>query len=384
MRINVFDNGLSSRNGHHFDFCLRLARSLTRRGHAVHVFGAVDAARGLFEAIAAVGANCRGLFSHCSHRPLDLGSDPYPTLEAIARTAALELSSAPPAQLNLFPTLTPLEFLAYSQSDIVTPLVGMAHGDPAFQRPFAARLWVTAAANVKRRGLPFRLGAIDPSIADYLRTYLGGMPVLPFPIVQDGARKQHYRASVRTIGFFGAQREERGMALLPALSERLLALGYQVVLHDTEGQLRPHSAPSNLRLMSGFVADLHDAMTQCDLVVCPMRRENYLHRISGVVCDAVSSGVPLVLPAGTLSAVRFYPLGSSTCYHEHSVEAILQAIETLAADYPAHAAAAERAAKRWPEQHGVENFVDAVLQAGRLGEACTQPTSKSLLEAAGA
>jgi hypothetical protein len=362
MRINIFDNGLSSRTGHHFDFCLRLARALTRRGHAVGVFGARDAEPGLFEAIAAAGASCQGLFSYCSHTPLDLGSDPYPGLEAIARTAAREMSGAPPAQLNLFPTLTPLEFLAYSHSDIVAPLVGMAHGDPTFQRAFAGRAWATAAGNVRRRGLPFRLGAIDPVIADYLRTYLGGMPVAPFPIVQDGARKQHYGAAVRRIGFFGAQREERGLALIPTLTEHLLALGYQVVLHDTQGQFHSNPAPPNLRLVRAFVADLHDEMTQCDVVVCPMRRENYVHRISGVVCDAVSGGIPFVLPAGTLSAARFHPLGSSVCYHEQSLEGVLQAIATLAAHYPTHAAAAGRAALQWPEQHGVERFVDTVLQ----------------------
>lgn len=363
MYINVFDNGLSTRTGHHFDFCLRLARSLTRRGHAVGVFGALDAEPGLFEAIAAVGASGRGLFSYCSQTPPDFGSDPYPKLEAIARTAASELRGAPPAQLNLFPTLTPLEFLTYSQSDIVAPTVGMAHGDPAFQNPFAARLWVMAAGNVRRRGLPFRLGAIDPVIADYLRTYLGGMPVSPFPIVQGGARKQRYAAAVRVVGFFGAQRDERGMALLPELTERLLALGYHVVLHDTQRQFDSHPAPPNLRLVNAFVADLHAEMTQCDLVVCPMRRENYVHRISGIVCDAVSSGIPFVLPAGTLSAARFYPLGSSTCYHEQSVEGVLQAIATMAADYPTYAAAAERAALQWPQQHGIERFVDTVLHA---------------------
>lgn len=362
MHIHVFDNGLSSRTGHHFDFCLRLARSLTRRGHTVEMFGTLEAEPGLFEALAAEGVAGRGLFSYCSHTPLDLGFDPYSKLEAMVRTAASELRGVPPAQLNLFPSLTPLEFLAYSQSGIIAPTVGMAHGDPAFQNPFAARLWSLAAGNVRRQGLPFRLGAIDPVIADYLRTYLGGLPVSPFPIVQGGARKQRYAAALSIVGFFGAQRDERGMELLPELTERLLALGYHVVLHDTRRQFDSQPTPPNLRRMSAFVDDLHAEMTQCDLVVCPMWRESYVHRISGIVCDAVSSGVPFVLPAGTLSAARFYPLGSSACYHEQSVEGILHAIATVAADYAAYAAAAERAALQWPEQHGVERFVDAVLK----------------------
>ena len=150
--------------------------------------------------------------------------------------------------------------------------------------------------------------------------------------------------------------------MIPALVGRLLALGYEVVVHDTMAQLSASSVIPGLRLLTEFVDDLGAAMAHCDLVICPMQFENYVHRMSGVVCCAVASGVPLVFPAGTLSSMRFHPLGSSACYIEHSVEGILQAVATVAADYPFYAKGAKRGAQYWRDNHGVDRFVDRALR----------------------
>ena len=56
MRVNIFDNGLRYGTGHHFDYSLNLARSLTQRGHSVSVWGALGMPDDVIAAFRQVGS----------------------------------------------------------------------------------------------------------------------------------------------------------------------------------------------------------------------------------------------------------------------------------------------------------------------------------------
>jgi hypothetical protein len=216
-------------------------------------------------------------------------------------------------------------------------------------------------------GVHYQIGATDSSIGDCLRTYAPGLPIVEMPIPLGRFIEHEYADKVRTIGFFGYQRDERGMPLVAPLADRLIALGYRVVIHDTLGQFSVEGYAGKLRLLKTFVGELEREMVQCDLVVCTADRNRYLNRISGIVCNAVACGVPLVMPAGTLSALRFFREGSSCCYSEHTVEGIVDAVRRLDANYPAYATAARNAALLWSKKNGVENYVNYLIGHFRLG-----------------
>jgi hypothetical protein len=187
------------------------------------------------------------------------------------------------------------------------------------------------------------------------------MPVETFPVALDGPSRHGYTNALSTIGFFGSQREERGLDVIVPLAEQLLALGYKVVLHDTNGRFTNQAGNPHLRVLDRFVDDLQAEMAACDVVICPMRRESYAHRLSGIVCNAISCGIPVVLPAGTLAAARFQELGSIVCYLQHSTAGILHALQELERQYPRHAEAAQRAALQWRRTQGVAHFIDRVI-----------------------
>ena len=126
---------------------------------------------------------------------------------------------------------------------------------------------------------------------------------------------------------------------------------------------RASDSIANLQLINGFVSDLGAAMVPCDLVVCTMQSERYRRRTSGIACTAVACGIPLVLPASTLSAQRYETLGSVALYGEQTVQSVLQAVQISGRDYPQRARAARRGALRWCQSHGTEKFFDAVLAA---------------------
>lgn len=363
MRIHIFDNGLRSATGHHFDYCLRLARCLAQRGHGVSVWGAHGMQADVLAAFREAGCQPFELFSHFTHDEPALDADSARTLQALSLKATQELAQAGPADLNLFPTLTALQLAAWSGLEQAGPMVGLVHQAPQDEHPAGEALWSEATTRVHTRGLPVAVAAIDPLIASFMRDVSDGLPVFDWPMPLDGTPKPHYPPQIETIGFFGYQRLERGITLIPALTDALLGTGYQVLIHDTLGQFQPRAAITRLSVVNGFMRDLGPAMASCDLVVCTMQPGRYARRTSGIACMAVACGVPLVLPAGSLSATRYQALESVACYHEQTVQGVLDAVATSQLGYPRRCVAAQRAAMLWRQTQGVEKFVDAVLAA---------------------
>ena len=363
MRVQLFDNGLRNGTGHHFDYCLSLARCFTQRGHAVSVWGARDMPSDVVAAFHQLGCQAFELFSHYTHDQPTSDGDSLQSLEALAREAAHELAQAGEADLSLFPTLTALQLAAWSRLERAGPMAGLVHLPPADEQPAGGILWGQAVERVRARGLQVALAAIDPVIGDALRAASDAMTVYDWPMPLDGICKPHYPPQIASIGFFGHQRPERGITLIPALTDALLAAGFRVLIHDTVGQFQTPTVVPNLVLVNGFVRNLAVVMAPCDLVVCTMQAESYARRTSGIACLAVACGVPLVLPAGTLSAARYQALASVACYQEPTVQSVLDAVAQSQLDYPRRSLAAQKAALEWRQTQGVERFVDALLAA---------------------
>ena len=363
MRVNIFDNGLRNGTGHHFDYSLNLARSLTQRGHSVSVWGALGMPDDVIAAFRQVGSQASALFSHFTHdHPAPDGDSPG-IVRALADKAAHELAQTGMAELSLFPTLTALQLAAWSRLERAGPMTGLVHVPPDDEHPASGMLWLEAAERARTRGLQAAVAAIDPVIGSAIRRASDALPVFDWPMPLDGTPKPHYLPQIASVGFFGHQREERGSLLIPPLARALLDTGYKVFIHDTVGQFKLQTAIPNLVLVNGFVRELAAVMVQCDLVVCTMQARRYARRTSGIACSAVACGLPLVLPAGTLSAQRYEALGSVALYGEHTVQSVLQAVQISGRDYPQRAQAARRGALLWRQSHGTERFIDAVLAA---------------------
>ena len=360
MKINILDHGLATQTGHHFDYCHSMAGRLIEKGVAVNVCVFQGAQPEVGAAFRALGCTFTPHFSQFAYAPPHFGAHPHRKLDAIAQQAAAEMNTLAGADLWLFPTLTADHLLAFSLTPNPPAMVGMVHADPHALHALGGRAWALGCDNILQRGLKVRIGAVDPLVGDYVQTYSAGLPIGTMPIPVYGPSRTHYLERPRTIGFFGHQRPERGLALIPNLTRQLLELGYDVVLHDTRQQLQSEGAHPRLH-MRAFASDLCAEMAACDLVVCPMDRRSYTQRLSGIVYSAVASGTPFVLPAGTLSAIRTQTLGASCAYVEHTVAGVLAAVQKLASSYPTYAQGAERGARLFRQQHGVDKFVQLLL-----------------------
>ena len=270
------------------------------------------------------------------------------------------MAKIPPANLNLFPSLTPNYLLGFTTLSDPGPMVGLAHSIANTFSPNGIYIWSLADRNCQNNG-NIHIATIDPLIKGYIRTHNENICLIDLPIPEGSTPRGAYEPNIKTIGFFGHQRNERGIDILPGLVEGLISNGYKVVLQDSMGKMATGQSGPNLKKINHFVENLGAEIAKCDLVVCPASVEPYTFRLSGIVLNAISTGVPFILPAGTLSALRYLELGSSACYFRHSAEDVMTAIEKIADNYPAYALQAKKAAADWNDSNGVEKFVEGIL-----------------------
>ena len=367
MPIHILDHRLNARTGHRFDFCHVLAQGLVAQGQPVEVCGHCGAQPDVAPAFTGVGAAFIGLFSRFDHPAPPAAQDPAAEDERLAREIAAEMDGLGSTDFLFFPTLTPELFLAYTWLEHPAPMLGVVHVAPDFLHAAGGRIWAAACRRARLRKLAATIGAIDPLLGEYLRTFDRHLPVVELPIPIGGRPRQDLPPFPRTIGFFGHQRGEKQKHLLQPLVGQLLAMDYRIVYHDTRGLFEGWPRDPRLRLVP-FVEDLGAEMATCDLIVCLMNPAKYALRLSGIACHAIAAGLPVLLPAGTLSAVRFRPFGSCGLYADPSVTGIVQAIIEMATRYPDYAQAALSAARHWNRQHGLAPFIQAL-------QACRQPPS---------
>jgi glycosyltransferase involved in cell wall biosynthesis len=200
---------------------------------------------------------------------------------------------------------------------------------------------------------------MDPVVAALAAERSAGLTVAAAPIPHGHWARRQPAEQVRCVGFFGHQREERGLSALGPLVRELLARGLQVLLHDTRGGVLPPEP--GLEMVPGFVDDLGALMARCDLVLCPMDTDRYRQRLSGTATSAIASGVPVVLPAGTLTAQLWRDAGSVLSYEGDSMQDLLRCVDQVRANAAHFARQAQTAAQEWQRCHGLERFIDRVL-----------------------
>lgn len=363
MTVQIIEPGLVARTGHYFDYGLTIARALQGRGLQVRVHGQRGASPDVHAAMASAGvafeASMPAALQQLPARGPGLDQAMQGWLQQTRGwLSAVARSAANPAQdLWLFPTLQAAGLLAVSLVPDTPRLVGLVH-TPPLPGP-----WLQGCQRLLLASRPCRLLAIDPLVAQLAARCSAGLPVRAVAIPQGEWRRTTPADAIRRVGFFGHQRPERGKDLIAPLVNGLLARGLQVTLHDSTARAAGRVAVPGLEVVPGFVEDLVAWIARCDLVLCPMDRRRYSHRVSGIAAHALSTGVPLVLPAGTLIAERWRDCGSLRGYEGDAPEDILRAVDQVCANASTYAAAAQAAAAVWQREHGVQRFVDAVLAA---------------------
>lgn len=357
MKINLLDPGLSTLAGHHFDLDLRLFRVMERRGHEVVVHGFVDPDASLEQAASAAGITLRKTFRMHPYRPAFQEHPPHDAYSLMEKTSAEDLAQVGDADLWFWPTLTPWQLAAGLLAGTTTQQIGGTWWVPGFSSAVGADSWAASCARLQQNPEPFLIGAYDELLIDASARGSNGASIHCLPCPHDGAPNHRQTDMPKVIGFFGHQRVNRGINLIPQLVDELLQRGFDVVVQDSSGKIRGKQNTDRLRVLK-FIDDFPAEIARCDLVLWPSRAESYQSNWSGVVSETLATGVPIVVPAGCLPARLVARYGAGTFFHDFSAAAILGAVDEAVARYPALKAAARAAATDWRARNGTEHLVD--------------------------
>ncbi len=356
------DPGLSRFAGHHFDIDIKVAKRLVADGHDVCIYARRTADPDMMAMLEAV-TQTRALFRPGAYEDptrLDPIAGELLIYERATRLLTEDLAQTREADLWLWPSLFASQLNACANARRGVPVAGCVHTEPEpFEGSIGPVLWRHAFLNARHRGLALRIGGIEP---EHRHAYLPLTAAERFetlPIPHEGKPVPEPRSTLRTVGFLGHQRGEKGAGLLPGLIKGLMKDGLRVVVQDSGGNLRLPADPSVVSL--GYVQDITDAILQCDLVVLPYLPERYRIKGSGILWESLASGIPVVAPFATAPGNWIERTGAGTLFTHGTEASILQAVLRARENYPEIAAAAFAASRAWPREHGVGPFIAAML-----------------------
>ncbi len=356
------DPALRIAAGHHLDLDLDITRELTRVGHDVHVYSHVNiehAPRKMF----AAHAGLTPIFHVSPYYDSAGGVDAAAELERFKREAdllAVDLRNVRPAQLWIWPTLFASQHFACVVADPGVPIVGCLFMEPTYLNQTGKMLWRRSLTEAHDKGTIFDLGVVEATLhGEYLPLTVDGR-LKTYPIPYDGSHVPRARERLTTIGFFGNQRDEKGVGLFERLITRLLDRGLHVVLHDSNDRSEG-SSNGRFRLLLGFVQNLAAEIVGCDLVVAPYRPEEYRYKGSGIVWSALANGVPVVAPRGSAPGRLIESYGAGRLFDAFTPDSIFQSIMDAERDYAEISSAAREASLDWARVHGMGRFVEMLL-----------------------
>lgn len=371
MDIALFDPDLHTSAGHHPDLDLKIIRELKRRGHRVSVFAhqKLDArAADLLQ----VADQVNPVFQVSAYRNpslIEYGLIPAffdPLSGSLAhfidgaKIVAEHLKALNKFDLWLWPSLSAIRLLACADTRPAARISGCIHVEPDFAMHAGNTFWRYAFSRAMAAEASFNLGVPTAELAVVYAAICPEFPPGLRPSYIDGVATAAAPNGMTRIGFFGhQQRHEKGYNLISPIVAKLLEHGYQVVLQDSGASLPP-SSHERLEII-GPVADLGEQIRRCDLVVVPYLADTYRIKGSGIVCEAIANGIPVVAPDKTSPGNLVASLGCGRLFGEFSVDNILGAIGLVHADYLSVRSLAQTASRRWAGRNGIRRLVDQLL-----------------------
>lgn len=357
MKINICDPGFLNIAGHHYDLNFRVAQRLVEMGHDVHVY-----------AHKSINANTHSLFStiapvspHFSVRPyvtpksLDLIAGEQLLFQLITENTARELTQLRSADLWLWPTMFAGQLNACTKLRNCPPISACIHSDLGDASGRSQEFWRLAFINVNRSKLRIKIGAKEQELVyAYSRLTLNNDFRL-FSVPYDGKPLTTPKTVCQTIGFFGHQRNEKGTnALLGEVVSELLQKEFSVVVQNSGDEMTiPKGA-----VLKGFIQDFAEEISKTDLIVLPYDSVSYQYKGSGILSEAIATGVPVIVTQGTAPGRIVEKYKNGVLIFKPEKGFILDSIYKVQMDYKLYSQNAFLASKNWRATNSTANFVN--------------------------
>jgi len=366
MKINILDAGITSRLGHHYDYCLRLARHYCSNGMDVHVFGGAtmdEETRAEFAKVGNVSAILRAKPYRSPQRFDFYGGEIFQHRKQ-AQIAAEDLAAVDDADFWLWPSIAAHEIDACAHRKVRGKVVGCVHSDPGVEtQSIDAQLWRTSLVAAREAKLHLTLGAYENELRHRFALIqpASRFAVIPHPV--EGPPREKPRAKMDRIGFIGHQRTTKESPLRNVLLKRLVQDGFAITYQNSAPDVKSPDFEGVDVL--GYVDDLAVPIADCDLVVLPYDVQFYAARGSGILAQCMALGVPAIAPVGTLPGRTIERHGIGPLSIGNGDAAIYQAVKVAARHYATFSANAHRTAQQFCKHNGIAKCADAYLAAAK-------------------
>jgi hypothetical protein len=366
MKINILDAGIKHRRGHHYDYCLRLARHYCASGMDVHVFGGAgmdDETRAEFAKIGKISALLRAR-PYQNPRRFDFYGGEIFRHRKQAQIAAEDLGAVDDADFWLWPSIEAHEVDACAHRNVRGKIVGCVHADPGVEtQSVEAQLWRTSLRTAQEAKLHLTLGAYENELRHRFALIqpASRFAVIPHPV--EGPPPEKPRVKMHRIGFIGHQRSSKESPTRNVLLKQLVQDGFAITYQNSAPDVKSPEFEGVDVL--GYVDDLAVPIAYCDLVVLPYDLQFYFARGSGILAQCMALGVPAIAPFGTLPGRTIERCGIGPLSIGNGDAAIYQAIKIAARHYATFSANAHRTAQQFCKNSGIARCADAYLAAAK-------------------
>lgn len=390
MTLFLLDPNLDHPNGHHLDWDLAIAKAAGAHGVRSVILAHRD-----YPASLAAGIEIRPWFTFTTYQAAS--TDPltgrYDDFRLFNDRLAMDLAALPTDTFRaedaiLAPTLTERHLLGYAAwmkrfDPVHAPLFALHLMFPPGPEEMVRLLYRLALREVDRPG-PFIhiFGTGRERAAEFSELLGRSVPAHPLPLAPIRSTPRASGARPSCLLFLGDAKADKGIALLPAVAERLAGrhrdwdFGIHVneatawadaqgVLADLRDIARHHP---NIALRTEWLdrASYEGLLGAADALVCLHDPDAYARKSSGILWEAVSAGLPLVVPHGSwLEREAVAWCAGFVPSHRYDVAGFCEAFAELVERRGALADAARQAADRFRSDNGAERLVGQLLPLWR-------------------
>jgi glycosyltransferase involved in cell wall biosynthesis len=393
MTLFILDPNLAGEAGHHLAYDLAIAQEAVARGEAATIIAHRRMGAAAIEGVRIVPHFTETTYAVRHSDPVTGRLDDYRVFNDLLLDdlSALPRSQFRPTDCVLVPTTTENHLAGYlgwmkGFDPVEAPLFvihlmfpsGMAvdaAGEAVMDDPLRALFYRLADRVAQEGGPPVHIFASGGQHAAEFSALLGRpiaphpLPIRPEPAAAPAAR--------RALLFAGDARVDKGVALLPALLPQLAeahpdwTFAAHVNADTAWGEARAAAealpplaqAAPNIALSFGRLAPeaYLDVLRGARIALFPYDPALYRRKSSGVLWEAISLGLPVVVPQGTWleHEARHWGAGH-VAYADHGAEPIAEAFAQALPRIAALEALSAEAGARYRAANGAGALIDQV------------------------
>ncbi len=396
MTLIILDPNLDGEAGHHLAYDLAIAKEALARGEPATIVANRRFAAATIEGVRILPHFTETTYAVRHADPVTGRLDDYRVLNDLLQE---ELASLPrgefrPSDCVLVPTTTENHLAGYlgwmkGFDPVEAPMFVIhlmfpagvavdAAGQATVEDPLRALFYRLADRVAQEPGPPVQMLASGGQHAAEFSALLG-RPVAPHPL-PIRPEPGEARPGRRALLFAGDARIDKGIALMPELMPRLAtahpdwtfqahvnaAAAWGEARAAAEALPAVAQAAPNLALATDRLApgDYLDLLRGTSIALFPYDPVLYRRKSSGVLWEAISLGLPVVVPAGTWleNEARHWGAGHVT-YGEGGAAAIAAAFADALPRIEALRAASAAAGERYRAANGAAALIDQVAAA---------------------